>query len=147
MEMNPPQKQVAQEHAQRLGQFLIQLDDDWPVQQILQLDWMPRVESAGCRTKRERPQNSQATVLPQHSSALELHSLQFLRRIEEVGILLPLSIVESKLLEFLVERLNQNVGYAWAGKVRFFQRLRHGADPSLGMHPRRPTQRIPMKRH
>src|SRR5262245_2940380 len=115
--MNPPQEQVAEEHAQRLGQFLIQFDDHWPVEQLLQLDRMPRVERPRRRPKRERPQNSQATVLPQHSSALELYALQFLGGVEKIGVLLPLGIVESKLLEFLVERLNQNVGYARAGKV------------------------------
>ena len=42
--MNPAQNDFAEKDAERLGQFLIQLDDNRLVQELLQFEGMPRVE-------------------------------------------------------------------------------------------------------
>ena len=146
IQMDPPEQDVAQENAQWFGQFLIQFNDDWPVQQLLQLQRMPGVERAGGRAKGERAQDSLATVLPEHAPAPILHPVQFLGGIKEIRILLHLPVVKPEILKLFVQGFDQNVRHPGTGEMGFFQCLGHGTDPGFGMNAGWTAQRIPVER-
>ncbi len=61
VEVNPPQQDVAEEHAQRFRQFLVQFDNDRFVQEIFQLERVPRIKCAPGGAKSKCPQNPKAT--------------------------------------------------------------------------------------
>src|SRR5258708_3741424 len=107
---------------------------------------MARVERTGGRAKSKSPDDSQTTVLPQHSPSLELHAIQFLGDIKKVGILLHLPVVKSKVFKLLVQRFNQNIGDTRTRDMGFFQCFSHGADPGFGVNARWTAQRIPVER-
>src|ERR1035441_9022409 len=117
IEMNPPEQDVAQEDAQGFGQFLVQFNDDRPVQQLLQFQWLPGVKRARSRAEGERAQDSEATVLPEHAPAAVLHPVQFLGGVKEVRILLYLPVVKSEFLKLFVQGFDQNVRHTGTGEM------------------------------
>jgi len=58
--MNPPQEDLAQEHPERFGQFLVQLDDGRLLQHLFQADRVAGIEGPGGRAERKSPQDSES---------------------------------------------------------------------------------------
>ena len=58
---------------------------------------------------------------------------------------LGLAAVEAVSLEQLVEKVDEDIGDAWAGNVGLFQNFSDDADPGARMDSWRRTQRIPIE--
>src|SRR2546429_5444181 len=145
IEMNPPQLNFTEKNAQRLGQFLIQFNNQRLFEQFFQFDRITRIEGASGRAKGESFQNSGTGVLPEHSSSSKAHSFEELSSIKEVWPSCVPALIDFKLLKLFVEHLDEDVRHSRPGDVGLFQSFGNDADPGLGMHSWRFPKRIPVK--
>src|ERR1041385_460668 len=65
--------------------------------------------------------------------------------VEEIGVFIHSTVITAKFLTLFIQQVDENIRHARSGYMRLLKRFRDDADPGLGMHARRCSQRIPGK--